>query len=90
MYGIGATIGPFLATLYMQVLGSSGLYVHSALVGAAVGAFALYRITQRPAVDDDETEKFTVAPRTSSMAFELDPRSDETDTEPEANEDRDG
>lgn len=77
VYGIGAIFGPFLATLFMQFIGAAGLFVHSAVTCFGVGAFTLYRITQRAPAPEEETENFKVVPRTSPMAFELDPRSDE-------------
>ena len=77
VYGVGATLGPFLAALLMLIIGPSGLFVYSAIISLAVGLFALYRISQRNPVPEDETEKFAMVPRTSQTAFELDPRSDE-------------
>jgi MFS family permease len=77
VYGIGATLGPFLATLLMQYTGPSGLFVHCAIVYAGVGLFALYRIRQRAPVPDEEAENFALVSRTSAMALEMDPRSEE-------------
>ncbi|MBF0248781.1 MAG: MFS transporter [Alphaproteobacteria bacterium] len=76
VYGVGAVIGPFAATLAMRAFGPGGLFGHVGVIGVAVGVFALYRITQRAPVPLDQTEPFVVAPRTSPMAFELDPRSE--------------
>ena len=81
VYGIGATLGPFLATIYMWFTGPSGLFTHCAVVYAAVGLFALYRITQRAPVPEGEAENFVLVPRTSLMAFEMDPRSEENEGE---------
>ena len=77
VYGIGAMFGPFLATLFMRYTGPSGLFVHCAIVYAGVGLFALYRITQRAPVPEEDAENFALVPRTSPMAFELDSRSEE-------------
>jgi len=79
-YGLGATLGPFVATVFMNYLGPQGLFIHAALVCAAIGLFTLYRITQRAAVSQDDMENYAMVPRTSSMAFELDPRSDDEET----------
>jgi len=81
IYGIGAMFGPFLAALFMQFMGPSGLFVHSAIVYAGVGLFTLYRITQRAPVPKGEAENFSMVPRTSSMAFEMDSRSEESGDE---------
>ena len=77
VYGVGATLGPFLAALLMLIIGPSGLFVYSAIISLAVGSFALYRISQRNPVPEDEAEKFSMVTRTSQIAYELDPRSDE-------------
>lgn len=79
VYGIGATLGPLLATLFMRFIGPSGLFVHSATICCGIGLFALYRITQRSPVPDKDAENFAMVPRTSPMAFEMDPRSDENE-----------
>jgi MFS family permease len=81
VYGVGATLGPFLATIFMLVMGPSGLFIYSAIICSAIGIFALYRISQRNPVPEDEAENFAMVPRTSQIAFELDPRSDEFERE---------
>ncbi|MCW8916781.1 MAG: MFS transporter [Magnetovibrio sp.] len=83
VYGIGATFGPFIATVFMHFTGAVGLFIHCAVVCFGVGTFALYRITQRAPALQEEAEKFKMVPRTSSMAFELDPRSDDNGQTPE-------
>ena len=81
VYGVGATLGPFLATIFMLVMGPSGLFIYSAIICSTIGIFALYRISQRNPVPEDEAENFAMVPRTSQIAFELDPRSDEFERE---------
>lgn len=77
IYGCGAAAGPIVATLFMSRFGPEGLFIHAAVTTSVVGLFAVYRMTQRPPVPEEDSSKFAVLPRTTAMAFELDPRSDE-------------
>lgn len=47
--GLGACFGPVTAALAMDVAGAAGFFWWIALVHAALGLFALYRMTVRPA-----------------------------------------
>jgi MFS family permease len=47
--GVGAVFGPISAALAMQTLGAAGFFWWLAAIHAAIGAFALYRMTRRPA-----------------------------------------
>ena len=78
-YGCGAAAGPFIATIYMNYFGPGGLFIHAAVVTLILGIFALYRITQRAQPDQEDTVDFGLVPRTTAMAFEIDPRSEEDD-----------
>ncbi len=69
IFGIGASIGPFSAGAVMQQGGSAAFMWFLALVYAAVGLFALYRMTQRKSVPLDEQGDFMlITPRTSLVA----------------------
>lgn len=76
LYGIGAAVGPLLGTVAMDVMGPNGLFLHLAVAAGVLGLFALYRTTQRAAVDTDEMADFVPVASTTAAAFELDPRSD--------------
>jgi MFS family permease len=84
-YGIGATIGPFLAAVLMQILGVGALFVFTAVIHLLFLCFALYRMTRRAAVPAEEREHFvqTAAPRTTPAVIALDPRC--PDSVPETN-----
>jgi MFS family permease len=58
VFGIGAIIGPLLAGLAMAWLPSSGLFVVTLLAHVALASYALYRMTQRVAVPEDEKTGF--------------------------------
>ncbi|MEL0110426.1 MAG: MFS transporter [Rickettsiales bacterium] len=75
-YGIGAVVGPLLASGMMSWIGPQGLFAFCGITGVAVAAFALFRI-QRGRVSPEAYEThFELVPRTSIVAAELDPRSE--------------
>jgi MFS family permease len=53
VFGIGAAIGPFLASLVRQVMGMPMLFVFTGAVHLALVAFILWRMTLRPAPSED-------------------------------------
>jgi MFS family permease len=56
IYGVGAIIGPMLASAVMHMVGKEGLFGFLALTHAAMAAFAVYRIWRRaPAPEEDRT-----------------------------------
>ncbi|MCH7942074.1 MAG: MFS transporter [Proteobacteria bacterium] len=52
--GIGASLGPLTAGALMSVVGPNGYFWCLAVVHGAIGVFALYRMTMRPAVPLDD------------------------------------
>ncbi|KZD03918.1 MFS transporter [Oceanibaculum pacificum] len=75
--GIGAVIGPLAGSALMEAAGPRYLFAFTAVVHAAVGLFALYRMTRRAAKPADEQSSFVAVPRTSPAVFAIDPRSQE-------------
>ncbi len=73
-YGIGATVGPSAASLAMDAIGPSGLFVYIAGVFAALALFTAYRMTQRPPKPLEAQGEFVKMPQTSAVAAEFDPR----------------
>ncbi len=76
-YGFGAMAGPLIAGGAYDLAGGRGLFVVSAAVLAAVVAFALWRRSRRPAVPNEEQLPFVAMPRTTPVAYELDPRAEQ-------------
>lgn len=95
LYGAGAILGPFAASLVMQELGGWSLYLYTASVYLIFAAFGLFRTTRRAAPPPDEQAGFVVLPRpASAVVYQLDPRSEDaqmsfdfdTETVPESSE----
>lgn len=80
LYGVGAIAGPLIGTATMGAMGPDGLFLYLAVAASLMAAFTAYRMTRRAAIDaDDMVDYVPVQQSTSSMAYELDPRSDEED-----------
>lgn len=70
--GIGAVFGPITAALAMQSFGPPGFFWWMATIHAAIGMFALYRMTRRAAMPLAEQGNYVaVAPRVSPVASAL-------------------
>ena len=67
--GIGASLGPLTAGALMSVVGPNGYFWCLAVVHGAIGVFALYRMTMRPAVPlDDQTPVMPITSQASPVA----------------------
>jgi MFS family permease len=70
--GIGAVFGPISAALWMQSFGPPGFFWWLAVLHAAIGAFALYRMTRRSALPRAEQGSYmAVAHRVTPVASAL-------------------
>lgn len=72
----GAALGPLTTSVVMEFAGPDGLYLFSGLICVAIGSFAVYRMTRRPAPTMEEQGPYVLVPRTTPASVELDPRSD--------------
>jgi MFS family permease len=74
--GAGAAVGPVLAGIMMQWLGSEALMLFFFITLAGLGLFALYRLKVAEPVPLELQEEFVMMTRTSPEVVELDPRSE--------------
>ena len=73
MYGIGAVIGPFIASASMAFFGPGGLYVFTAIIHTLLLVYILNRtIRRRPSPDDEHVlfDDALAASRTTSQVYE--------------------
>jgi MFS family permease len=73
VYSLGAAMGPLSASLAMQALGPSGLFVWAGSCAAAALLFGLWRQWRRGPVPAAEQQPYQLLPRTTPMAANLDP-----------------
>ncbi|GAA5178559.1 MFS transporter [Modicisalibacter zincidurans] len=77
-YGIGSIIGPFSASLVMQVLGPEGLWLFLGAAALALAIFVMVRLYNAPSVTEEPIAQEPYAPmpilETPHYHSELDPR----------------
>ena len=81
VYGIGATVGPAVVGILMDILGPASLLGYLAAVLALLGLFGLYRARIGAPIPVETHAPFVPVVRTSQVALELDPRAE---SEPES------
>lgn len=86
LYGIGAAAGPFAGGVVMGQLGPAPLFDVLGGCCAAIFAFALWRMTRRQSLPNEEQGAFVALATTAAtpVASELDPRGE--DGEPETSD----
>ena len=73
IYGIGAVIGPFLASATMTLAGQSGLFLFSAVAHLFLAAYVVMRTFRREAAPEDQRIAFSdalAATYTASSVYE--------------------
>ena len=76
-YGIGAIVGPFLASLIIEFTNSTGLFTLFSAVGVLSSIIILWRMSKRDTLSIEEQSDYVLMPKTSSIINNLDPRGEE-------------
>ena len=78
VYGFGSILGPLLSPILMYLIRPSGLFLFDTalLVILILVGFANSK-KKRPAIEEDQQSEYIPLPRTTPLAFYLDPRQDE-------------
>ncbi len=72
-FGLGAMSGPFLCSIFMDLVGSNGFFVFLFFFHALIGAFGIYRMKVRETVENPDSQ-FVAMPQTITPAgIELNP-----------------
>jgi MFS family permease len=78
MYGIGAVVGPLIASAFMQLLGAAGLYFFTGIVHVLLCVYLGVRRLRRRQAPAEEQHGFAAAltaAHTSSQVYEQEVRS---------------
>lgn len=84
LFGIGAMVGPFAASIVMSLVGPSGVFLFTAPIHVALAGYAVWRATQHAQAPAEERTVFKEVPRTSPALYQLDPRAPTEAPPPEA------
>ena len=71
MYGIGAILGPFVASLMMTLTSATGLYLYTGLIHLLLVLYTVPRIFRRPSTPVDEHMAFADALATAHTASQV-------------------
>ena len=72
-FGLGAISGPFLCSIFMNIIGPNGFFVFLFIFHGIIGIFGVYRMKIRDTVDNPDSQ-FVAMPQTITPAgIELNP-----------------
>jgi MFS family permease len=72
-FGLGAISGPFLCSVFMNIIGSNGYFVFLVIFHSIIGIFAIHRMRVRQTEDNPDSQ-FTAMPQTiTPTGMELNP-----------------
>tara|TARA_Y100001958_G_C21108383_1_gene456116 strand:- start:291 stop:1010 length:720 start_codon:yes stop_codon:yes gene_type:complete len=73
VFGLGAMSGPFLCSIFMDLVGSNGFFIFLFFFHSVIGVFGVYRMRVRKTVDNPDSQ-FVAMPQTITPAgIELNP-----------------
>ena len=78
-FGLGAMSGPFLCSIFMDLVGSNGFFVFLFIFHSLIGVFGIYRMRIRETVENPDSQ-FVAMPQTITPAgIELNPTTEPID-----------
>ena len=73
VFGLGAMSGPFLCSIFMDLVGSNGFFIFLFFFHSVIGVFGIYRMKVRKTVENPDSQ-FVAMPQTITPAgIELNP-----------------
>ncbi len=80
-FSVGGIIGPYSASLVMELLGNAALFYFLALVQVLLAAFVIYRMQAREALPVEDQEHFVMQGAAIPAMVDLDPRTEYVEPE---------
>jgi MFS family permease len=77
VYGLAAVVGPALASVVIEIAGSTWIFTYTATIHVALVVFVLYRIRRRAFEPLPAHDTFVATPRTTPAVLDIDPRAPE-------------
>lgn len=81
-YGMGAAIGPIVASLAMDVFGARGLFSFIGWICVSLAIFIGYRISSRSAPTIEDAGEFQAMQQTTAIVYEMHPEGEIEEEEP--------
>ena len=73
LIGIGAVLGPILASITMSIVGVNGFFIYLLLIHGILGLFGLYRMTKRTKSTDLDSQYMPLPRNITAAGMELNP-----------------
>ena len=86
MFGMGAMSGPFLCSIFMNIVGLNGFFVFIIFFHILIGLFGLYRNTIRKVIENPDSQFVAMPSTITPVGIELSPSTEDID-EPKKTED---
>lgn len=80
-FSIGGIIGPYSASLVMEMLGNASLFYFLAVIQLALAGFVVYRMRAREALPVEDQESFVMQGAAVLAMVDLDPRTEYVEAE---------
>jgi len=75
-FGLGAMSGPFICSVFMDIVGPNGFFIFLFFFHSIIGVFGIYRMKIRKTVDNPDSQ-FVAMPQTITPAgIELNPQTE--------------
>ena len=75
-FGLGAMSGPFLCSIFMDLVGSNGFFIFLFFFHMIIGVFGIHRMKVRKSIDNPDSQ-FVAMPQTITPAgIELNPNTE--------------
>ncbi|MDA9158135.1 MFS transporter [Candidatus Pelagibacter sp.] len=85
-FGMGAMSGPFLCSIFMNIVGLNGFFVFIIFFHILIGLFGLYRNTVRKVIENPDSQFVAMPSTITPVGIELSPSTENID-EPKKTED---
>jgi len=72
-FGLGAISGPFLCSLFMNLVGPNGFFVFLIIFHSMIGIFAIYRMKIRPTKENPDSQFIPLPQTITPVGMELNP-----------------
>jgi MFS family permease len=86
IYGMGAAVGPLLASLWREVLGAPSLFFFTAVVHVMLIGYVMWRMSQRERAEPDQRVHFAEAAIVAQTVLPIEPAAGSAETAKQAEE----
>ena len=78
-FGFGAMSGPFLCSIFMNLIGNNGFFIFIIIFHSIIGIFGIHRMKVRPSLENPDSQ-FVPMPQTiTPVGMELNPSTEHID-----------